>query len=310
MKYEIEFYQETQREWSPNTVLALLEKAYMYYEDLFQTPLPYKVTVQELTDDRLYARNSLSDDNYMIKVSIPHNFGFNIDVRALVFHFYVHELLHCWTAGTFMSHAVAEEALVKFQSDLFLMNNEYISKEYFQILNVYGINDSEAIRQYKQLYYNLYMKTPDTYIAFLKDVANAKSNRETLMIDIFPILKRYFGEAISQIDSKQPSQPQLSDKDGVINKRPKLGIGLSPLMQIDSIFKGLPAEKAGLQKGDIILKINDMEVKDPQMFIHLLNAIDYGERLTLVVKRQSQIEDHLFTCVGIPITRSCVNSAA
>ncbi|MFN8318466.1 MAG: M20/M25/M40 family metallo-hydrolase [Saprospiraceae bacterium] len=59
-------------------------------------------------------------------------------------------------------------------------------------------------------------------------------------------------------------------------------------MRIDGVREGKPAHKADLQKGDIVLKMNDMEISDMMSYMKALAAFKQGESATLVIKRGDQ----------------------
>lgn len=56
-------------------------------------------------------------------------------------------------------------------------------------------------------------------------------------------------------------------------------------MRIDGISEGKPAQAAGLQKGDIVIKLGDNEVVDMMSYMKALSAFEKGNETTVVVKR-------------------------
>ncbi|MGE0588028.1 MAG: M20/M25/M40 family metallo-hydrolase [Cyclobacteriaceae bacterium] len=56
-------------------------------------------------------------------------------------------------------------------------------------------------------------------------------------------------------------------------------------MRIDGISEGKPAQAAGLQKGDIVVKLGDNEVVDMMSYMKALSAFEKGNETTVVVKR-------------------------
>ncbi|MBK8700098.1 MAG: M28 family peptidase [Saprospiraceae bacterium] len=59
-------------------------------------------------------------------------------------------------------------------------------------------------------------------------------------------------------------------------------------MRIDGVREGKPAFKADLQKGDIVLKMNDMEVTDMMSYMKALAAFKQGDSAKLLIKRGDQ----------------------
>jgi serine protease Do len=69
---------------------------------------------------------------------------------------------------------------------------------------------------------------------------------------------------------EMPELPELNELDGLKNintTKPKLGISVEDIesaegVKIKNVTPGSPAEKAGLQKNDVITSVNDKKVKD------------------------------------------------
>ena len=57
------------------------------------------------------------------------------------------------------------------------------------------------------------------------------------------------------------------------------------------IMENYPAAKAGLKKGDIILSINDIEIKDSTHFKHLLYKYEVGDTIKVKYYRNKKIEE-------------------
>ncbi len=59
-------------------------------------------------------------------------------------------------------------------------------------------------------------------------------------------------------------------------------------MKLDGVRDEKPASKAGMQKGDIITKMGDMDVKDVQDYMKALNSFEKGETIDVIVNRDGQ----------------------
>ena len=59
-------------------------------------------------------------------------------------------------------------------------------------------------------------------------------------------------------------------------------------MKIDGIIPNRPAEKAGLERGDIVIKIGEVEIKDMQSYMQGLSQFESGDKAEVVVVRGSQ----------------------
>ena len=60
---------------------------------------------------------------------------------------------------------------------------------------------------------------------------------------------------------------------------------------ITKIQDNYPAQKAGLEKGDIILSINDTEIQDSAHFKYLLYKYEVGDKITLKYMRNNKIQE-------------------
>lgn len=59
-------------------------------------------------------------------------------------------------------------------------------------------------------------------------------------------------------------------------------------MKIDGIIPNRPAEKAGLMRGDIVLKIGEVAITDMKTYMQGLSQFESGDKATVVVKRGSE----------------------
>ena len=59
-------------------------------------------------------------------------------------------------------------------------------------------------------------------------------------------------------------------------------------MRIDGVLDDRPAQKAGLEKGDVIVKIGDMDIKDIYDYMEGLSKFEAGDKTTIVVMRDKK----------------------
>ncbi len=59
-------------------------------------------------------------------------------------------------------------------------------------------------------------------------------------------------------------------------------------MRIDGINEDRPAQKAGLEKGDIIVKLGDLEIADVMAYTRALSKFDEGQTIMVVVERAGE----------------------
>lgn len=57
---------------------------------------------------------------------------------------------------------------------------------------------------------------------------------------------------------------------------------------MSGVVSGSPADKAGLQQGDVILKIDGQQIKDPDDLVNYVKGLQLGQRIVLLVQRQGK----------------------
>ena len=75
----------------------------------------------------------------------------------------------------------------------------------------------------------------------------------------------------------------------------RVGLGVIPDylfdgkgMRIDGISEGKPAQRAGLQKGDIVVQLGDSLVTDMMSYMRALSLFDRGDSTKVVVRRKER----------------------
>ena len=58
-----------------------------------------------------------------------------------------------------------------------------------------------------------------------------------------------------------------------------------PGLRVDAVLEDRPAAKAGIEDGDIILKMGDLEIKDVYAYMEALGKFEKGQEIVVVVKR-------------------------
>ena len=59
-------------------------------------------------------------------------------------------------------------------------------------------------------------------------------------------------------------------------------------MRIDGISEDKPAQKAGLEKGDIVIQLGDSTVTNMMSYMRALSAFDKGDATKVVINRQGE----------------------
>lgn len=107
-------------------------------------------------------------------------------------------------------------------------------------------------------------------------------------------------ETVAQVIQTLDSKPKLTfqetkAKEEGTNTRFKVTLGIMPDytwegegVRVDGVTDGKPAAKAGLQKGDIIIGLGDLAVKNIQDYMKGLSQHSKGESSTVKVKRGTE----------------------
>ncbi|GIV37999.1 MAG: aminopeptidase [Cyclobacteriaceae bacterium] len=62
-----------------------------------------------------------------------------------------------------------------------------------------------------------------------------------------------------------------------------------PGLKIDGVTDGRPAQKAGLQAGDLIVQLGDYEIKDISSYMEALGKFEKGQKVEVKVKRGAEL---------------------
>lgn len=103
----------------------------------------------------------------------------------------------------------------------------------------------------------------------------------------------YILAVVEQLDgSEKLAFSKTKDDTGRRAASFKVSLGVMPDyvysgggMRIDGVLDGRPAAEAGLQKGDIILKIGDLGIKDIYDYMEGLGKFKAGDKTQIVIKR-------------------------
>ena len=96
---------------------------------------------------------------------------------------------------------------------------------------------------------------------------------------------------LPQLTFKKAGNPQSNDA----KRSFKVTMGVIPDyaysdggLKVDGVTEGKPAEAAGLQAGDIVLKIGNKEIKDIYSYMEVLGESEPSQTVILIVKRGDQ----------------------
>ena len=204
---------EARRPWSPETVLELLEQAHRKFERRMGPGLD---TVIEI-EDRICEPNNLgaraeinkqfhSDQAYTIEVKFicefPPNYGHSPQERDLAYHFFVHELFHCWIGGSVSNgYALIIEALTQYMTDWALVHLGWCTEDLLvrERGNWQRIIDKAdpphtTLARYKLLFNQMHTADPENLLAFCRDLADCfRQQRNRKRTDVSAVLQQYLG---------------------------------------------------------------------------------------------------------------------
>ena len=95
------------------------------------------------------------------------------------------------------------------------------------------------------------------------------------------------------ISEAKPIISQLSS-NGYVSGRPLVGISVTAMksgLYVDSVNAGSGAEKAGLTKGDLIVKIDGQAITSSAMFNEVRDKKSPGDYITLTIVRNGELMD-------------------
>jgi len=109
-------------------------------------------------------------------------------------------------------------------------------------------------------------------------------------------ISNYIFEVISDLDNNGKLPFRKTKNESEETPRFKVGLGVIPDylfdgkgMRIDGISEDKPAQKAGLQKGDIVVKLGDSAVVDMMSYMKVLATFDKGNTTKVVVDRKGKM---------------------
>jgi len=109
-------------------------------------------------------------------------------------------------------------------------------------------------------------------------------------------ISNYIFEVISDLDNNGKLPFRKTKNESEETPRFKVGLGVIPDylfdgkgMRIDGISEDKPAQKAGLQKGDIVVKLGDSIVVDMMSYMKVLSTFEKGNITKIVVDRKGEM---------------------
>ncbi|GGD50365.1 aminopeptidase [Muriicola marianensis] len=111
-------------------------------------------------------------------------------------------------------------------------------------------------------------------------------------------ITNYIMAVIGELDDNPKLAFRKTKNESEEVPRFKVGLGVIPDylfggegMRIDGVSEDKPAQKAGLQKGDIVVKMGDSTVTDMMSYMRALSVFEEGDATTITILREGKTMD-------------------
>ncbi|HAB27043.1 MAG: peptidase M28 [Xanthomarina sp.] len=118
---------------------------------------------------------------------------------------------------------------------------------------------------------------------------------EKLNFEGMDAISNYIFDVITELDKSGKLAFRKTKNESEETPRFKVGLGVVPDylfdgegMRVDGISEDKPAQKAGLQKGDIVIKLGDSAIVDMMSYMRALSVFQAGDSTQVVVKRDGK----------------------
>ncbi|MCK7589471.1 M28 family peptidase [Subsaxibacter sp. CAU 1640] len=108
-------------------------------------------------------------------------------------------------------------------------------------------------------------------------------------------ISNYIFDIISDLDKAGKLAFRKTKNESEEVPRFKVGLGVIPDylfdgkgMRIDGVSEDKPAQKAGLQKGDIVVKLGDSTIVDMMSYMRALSVFEEGDQTKVIVNRNGK----------------------
>ena len=131
-----------------------------------------------------------------------------------------------------------------------------------------------------------------------EDYHKPSDDSDKLNYEGMDLISDYIFDIISDLDDNGELAFRKTKNESEETPRFKVGLGVVPDylydgegMRIDGTREETPAFNAGLQKGDIVVKLGDSTITDMMSYMRALSVFDKGDEAAITVKRGDQTID-------------------
>ena len=128
-----------------------------------------------------------------------------------------------------------------------------------------------------------------------EDYHKPSDDSEKLNYTGMKLISEYIFNIISDLDDNGKLAFRKTVNESESTPRFKVGLGVIPDylydgqgMRIDGVSEGKAAQKAGLQKGDIIVKLGDSTITNMMSYMRALSIFKEGDKTSVVIKREAK----------------------
>ena len=128
-----------------------------------------------------------------------------------------------------------------------------------------------------------------------EDYHKPSDDSDKLNYEGMSIISSYIFDVISDLDDNGELAFRKTKNESEEAPRFKVTLGVVPDylfdgegMRIDGVSEDKPAQKAGLQKGDIVVKLGDSTITDMMSYMKALSAFEKGNKTKVVVNRNGE----------------------
>lgn len=141
-------------------------------------------------------------------------------------------------------------------------------------------------------FYNVDVPVLHFFTGQHEDYHKPSDDFDKLNYDGMSTISNYIFEVITDLNDNGKLAFRKTKNESEETPRFKVGLGVIPDylfdgkgMRIDGISEDKPAQKAGLEKGDIVVKMGDSSVTDMMSYMKALSSFNAGDKTTVVVDR-------------------------
>lgn len=131
-----------------------------------------------------------------------------------------------------------------------------------------------------------------------EDYHKPSDDTEKVNFEGMEIVSNYIFSIIKDLDSQKmlPFRKTKNESEVVPDFKVTLGVVPDYLfsgkgMRIDGVSEEKPAQKAGLQKGDIVVKMGDYEVTDMMSYMKSLSKFEKGQTAKVTIDRSGELKE-------------------